>query len=186
LASGSIQEVMDLAAIAHKSTLESRIPFVHFFDGFRSSHEINKIEQLTPDDLKSLIDNKLVREHRERALNPEKPFIRGTAQNPDVFFQGRETVNKFYAACPDVVQQAMDKFAELTGRQYKIFDYYGAPDAKRVIVIMGSGAEAVQETVEYMSERMEEKVGLIKVRLYRPFSVKHLMEALLQLKKLPY
>ncbi len=178
LASGSIQEVMDLAAIAHKSTLESRIPFLHFFDGFRSSHEINKIEQLTPDDLKSLIDDKFVREHRERALNPEKPFIRGTAQNPDVFFQGRETVNKFYAACPDVVQQAMDKFAELTGRQYKIFDYYGAPDAKRVIVIMGSGAEAVQETVEYMSERMEEKVGLIKVRLYRPFSVKHLMEAL--------
>lgn len=178
LASGSIQEVMDLAAIAHKSTLESRIPFLHFFDGFRSSHEINKIEQLTVEDLKSLIDDKFVREHRDRALNPERPFIRGTAQNPDVFFQGRETVNKFYAACPDIVQQAMDKFADLTGRQYKLFDYYGAPDAKRVIVIMGSGAEAVQETVEYMSERMEEKVGLIKVRLYRPFSIKHLMEAL--------
>ncbi len=178
LASGSIQEVMDLAAIAHKSTLESRIPFLHFFDGFRSSHEVNKIEQLTPEDLKSLIDDKFVQQHRERALNPEKPFIRGTAQNPDVFFQGRETVNKYYAACPDVVQEAMNKFAELTGRQYNLFDYYGAPDAKRVIILMGSGAEAAQETVEYMSEKMEEKVGVIKVRLYRPFSTKHLMEAL--------
>lgn len=180
LASGSIQEVMDLAAIAHKSTLESRIPFVHFFDGFRSSHEVNKIEQLTVEDLKSLIDEKFVHEHRMRALNPERPFIRGTAQNPDVYFQGRETVNKFYNECPDVVQNAMNKFAELTGRQYKLFDYYGAPDAKRVVILMGSGAETVQETVDYMSERLEEKVGVIKVRLYRPFSVKHLMEALPQ------
>ncbi len=178
LASGSIQEVMDLAAIAQKSTLESRIPFVHFFDGFRSSHEVNKIEQLTVDDLKSLIDEKYVHEHRMRALNPERPFIRGTAQNPDVYFQGRETVNKYYDACPDVVQRAMNKFAELTGRQYKLFDYYGAPDAKRVVILMGSGAETVQETVDYMSERLEEKVGAVKVRLYRPFSVKHLMEAL--------
>lgn len=178
LASGSIQEVMDLAAIAHKSTLESRIPFVHFFDGFRSSHEVNKIEQLTVEDLKTLIDEKFVHEHRMRALNPERPFIRGTAQNPDVYFQGRETVNKFYNECPDVVQNAMNKFAELTGRQYKLFDYYGAPDAKRVVILMGSGAETVQETVDYMSERLEEKVGVIKVRLYRPFSVKHLMEAL--------
>ncbi len=178
LASGSIQEVMDLAAIAHKSTLESRIPFVHFFDGFRSSHEVNKIEQLTVEDLKSLIDEKFVHEHRMRALNPERPFIRGTAQNPDVYFQGRETVNKFYNECPDVVQNAMNKFAELTGRQYKLFDYYGAPDAKRVVILMGSGAETVQETVDYMSERLEEKVGAIKVRLYRPFSVQHLMDAL--------
>ncbi|HET54326.1 MAG TPA: pyruvate:ferredoxin (flavodoxin) oxidoreductase [Ignavibacteria bacterium] len=178
LASGSIQEVMDLAAIAHKSTLESRIPFVHFFDGFRSSHEINKIEQLTVEDLKSLIDEKFVHAHRMRALNPEKPFIRGTAQNPDVYFQGRETVNKFYDECPDVVQNAMNKFAELTGRQYRLFDYYGAPDAKRVVILMGSGAETVQETVDYMSEKLEEKVGAIKVRLYRPFSVKHLMDAL--------
>jgi len=178
LASGSIQEVMDLAAIAHKSTLESRIPFVHFFDGFRSSHEVNKIEQLTVEDLKSLIDEKFVHAHRMRALNPERPFIRGTAQNPDVYFQGRETVNKFYNECPDVVQNAMNKFAELTGRQYKLFDYYGAPDAKRVVILMGSGAETVQETVDYMSERLEEKVGAIKVRLYRPFSVKHLMDAL--------
>lgn len=178
LASASIQEVMDLAAIAQKSTLESRIPFVHFFDGFRSSHEINKIEQLTVEDLKALIDEKYVHEHRMRALNPERPFIRGTAQNPDVYFQGRETVNKYYDACPDVVQNAMNKFAELTGRQYKLFDYYGAPDAKRVVILMGSGAETVQETVDYMSERLEEKIGAIKVRLYRPFSVKHLMEAL--------
>lgn len=178
LASGSIQEVMDLAAIAHKSTLESRIPFVHFFDGFRSSHEVNKIEQLTVEDLKSLIDEKFVHAHRVRALNPERPFIRGTAQNPDVYFQGRETVNKFYNECPDVVQNAMNKFAELTGRQYKLFDYYGDPDAKHVVILMGSGAETVQETVDYMSERLEEKVGAIKVRLYRPFSVKHLMDAL--------
>lgn len=178
LASGSIQEVMDMAAIAHKSTLESRIPFLHFFDGFRSSHEINKIEQLTPEDLKQLIDDKFVHEHRMRALNPERPFIRGTAQNPDVFFQGRETVNKFYDACPSVVEEAMNKFAELTGRQYKLFDYFGAPDAKRVVVMMGSGAEAADETVEYLTERMEEKIGLIKVRLYRPFSIKHLMDAL--------
>jgi pyruvate-ferredoxin/flavodoxin oxidoreductase len=178
LASGSIQEVMDLAAIAHKSTLESRIPFVHFFDGFRSSHEVNKIEQLTVEDLKALIDDKFVHAHRSRALNPEKPFIRGTAQNPDVYFQGREAVNKYYDACPNVVQEAMNKFAELTGRQYKLFDYYGAPDAKRVVILMGSGAETVQETVDYMSERLEEKVGAIKVRLYRPFSIKHLMEAL--------
>lgn len=178
LASGSIQEVMDMAAIAHKSTLESRIPFLHFFDGFRSSHEVNKIEQLTPEDLKQLIDDKFVHEHRMRALNPERPFIRGTAQNPDVFFQGRETVNKFYDACPSVVEEAMNKFAELTGRQYKLFDYFGAPDAKRVIVMMGSGAEAADETVEYLTERMEEKIGLIKVRLYRPFSIKHLMDAL--------
>lgn len=178
LASGSIQEVMDMAAISHKSTLESRIPFVHFFDGFRSSHEVNKIEQLTPEDIKAMIDDETVKAHRERALSPDHPFIRGTAQNPDVYFQGREAVNKFYDACPEVVQNAMDKFAEITGRQYHLFDYYGAPDAKRVIIIMGSGAETAQETVEYLSERMEEKVGVLKVRLYRPFSPKHLLEAL--------
>lgn len=178
LASGSIQEVMDMAAIAHKSTLESRIPFLHFFDGFRSSHEINKIEQLSVEDLKSLIDDKFVHQHRMRALSPERPFIRGTAQNPDVFFQGRETVNKFYAVCPDIVQEAMNKFAELTGRQYKLFDYFGAPDAKRIVIVMGSGAETVHETVDYMTERMEEKVGVVKVRLYRPFSIQHLMNVL--------
>ncbi len=178
LASGSIQEVMDIAAIAHKATLESRVPFLHFFDGFRSSHEVQKIEQLSVEDLGEMIDNEYVKAHRERALSPDHPVLRGTAQNPDVFFQGRETVNKFYEDCPAAVQKAMDKFAAITGRQYKLFDYYGAPDAKRVIIMMGSGSEAALETVNYMSEKMEEKVGLIKVRLYRPFSVEHLLEAL--------
>ncbi len=178
LASGSVQEVHDMAAIAHKSSLESRIPFVHFFDGFRTSHEIQKIEELTDDDLKALIDNKYVYAHRERAMNPDKPFIRGTSQNPDVYFQGRETVNKYYNAAPEVVQRAMDKFAEITGRQYHLFDYYGAPDAKRVIILMGSGAETAEETVAYLTEKMEEKVGVIKVRLYRPFSPKHLLAAI--------
>ena len=178
LASSSIQEVMDMAAIAHKSTLESRIPFVHFFDGFRSSHEVNKIEQLTPQDLKAMIDDEHVRQHRQRALTPDNPFIRGTAQNPDVYFQGREAVNKFYNACPDVVQNAMNKFAEITGRQYHLFDYFGAPDAKRVIIIMGSGGEAALEAMKYMTSRMEEKVGILKVRLYRPFGVEQFINAL--------
>ncbi len=178
MASGSVQEVQDLAAITHKSSIESRIPFVHFFDGFRTSHEVQKIDELTTEELKKLIDNKYVHEHRKRAMNPDNPFIRGTSQNPDVYFQGRETVNKYYLAAPDIVQNAMDKFAEITGRQYHLFDYYGAPDAKRVIVIMGSGGETVVETVKYMSEAMEEKVGVIKVRLYRPFSAKHLFAAL--------
>ncbi|MCB0731197.1 MAG: pyruvate:ferredoxin (flavodoxin) oxidoreductase, partial [Ignavibacteriae bacterium] len=178
LASSSVQEVMDMAAISHKATLESRIPFVHFFDGFRTSHEVNKIEQLTPEDLKSLIDDKFVREHRKRALTPDNPFIRGTAQNPDVYFQGRETVNQFYNACPDVVQNAMDQFAKLTGRQYHLFDYFGAPDAKRVIIMMGSGSEAALEAMDYMTNKMEEKVGLLKVRLYRPFAADKLIEAL--------
>lgn len=178
MASSSIQEIMDLACITHAASLESRIPFIHFFDGFRSSHEVNKIEQLTKDDIRAMMDDDLIRLHRERSLSPDRPVLRGTAQNPDVYFQGRETVNKFYNECPSIVQKTMDKFAKLTGRQYKLFDYFGAPDAKRVIIMMGSGAEAALETVEYMSERLEEKVGLIKVRLYRPFSVDHLIEAL--------
>lgn len=178
LASSSIQEIMDLATVAHAATLEARIPFIHFFDGFRSSHEVNKIEQLTKEDIKSMLDDELVRAHRERALTPDKPVLRGTAQNPDVYFQGRETVNRFYDACPGIVQKAMDKFAAMTGRQYKLFDYYGAPDAKRVIVMMGSGCETAMETIEYLSKNMDEKVGLINVRLYRPFSNKHLIEAL--------
>ncbi|MCB9250447.1 MAG: pyruvate:ferredoxin (flavodoxin) oxidoreductase [Ignavibacteriales bacterium] len=178
LASSSNQEVMDMAAIAHRATLASRIPFVHFFDGFRTSHEVNKIEQLTVADLRAMIDDKLVRDHRERALKPDNPFIRGTAQNPDVYFQGREAVNKFYNACPDVVQNAMDKFAELTGRQYHLFDYFGAPDAKRVMVIMGSGGESALEAMEYMTTRMEEKIGILKVRLFRPFGVEQFMHAL--------
>ncbi len=177
IASGSVQEVHDIAAITHKATLESRIPFVHFFDGFRTSHEVQKIEELTDEDLKQLIDNSYVHAHRARALNPDKPVLRGSSQNPDVYFQGRETVNKYYNATPEIVQKAMDRFAEITGRQYKLFDYYGAPDAKRVVVLMGSGAETVKETVEYLTERMEEKVGVVVVRLYRPLSVKHLLEA---------
>ncbi len=178
LASGSPQEVMDLATVAHRATLESRIPFLHFFDGFRTSHEIQKIEEVPSEIIREMIDDEYVKAHRLRAMNPERPFIRGTAQNPDVYFQGRETVNKYYLATPEIVQNAMNKFAELTGRQYKLFDYFGAPDAKRVIIMMGSGAEAAEETVNYLSENLEEKVGLIKVRLYRPFSAEHLLAAL--------
>jgi pyruvate-ferredoxin/flavodoxin oxidoreductase len=178
ICSGSVQEVMDLALITHASTLESRIPFVHFFDGFRTSHEVVKIEQLSDEDIRAMIDDKCVNEFKSRALTPDRPVLRGTAQNPDVYFQGRETVNKFYNVCPNIVQAQMDKFAKLTGRQYKLFDYFGAPDAKRVVIMMGSGAETAEETVEYLTEKLEEKVGLIKVRLYRPFSVEHLLEAL--------
>jgi pyruvate-ferredoxin/flavodoxin oxidoreductase len=177
LASASIQEVMDLALVAHAATLEARVPFIHFFDGFRSSHEINKIEQLGMDDMRAMIDDEAVLAHRARALNPERPVLRGTAQNPDVYFQARETVNPFYLAVPDIVQRAMDRFASIVGRQYKLFDYVGAPDAEKVIVIMGSAAEVAHETAEYLSAAGE-KVGVLIVRLYRPFSVKHFVEAL--------
>lgn len=178
ICSNSVQEVMDTATIVHSATLESRIPFVHFFDGFRTSHEVMKMEELTDDDIRQMIDNNHVKEFRKRAMTPNNPFIRGTAQNPDVYFQGRETVNKFYDECPEIVQNAMNRFAKITGRQYNLFDYYGAPDAKRVIILMGSAAETAQETVDYLSNRLEEKVGIVKVRLYRPFSVKHLLAAL--------
>ena len=177
LSSNSVQEVMDFALISQAATLESRIPFLHFFDGFRTSHEVMKIEQLTDDDIKIMIDDKLVLEHRARALTPDHPVMRGTAQNPDVYFQGRETVNTFYMNCPGIVQKQMDKFAKLTGRQYQLFDYAGAPDAERIIVIMGSGAEAVEETVNYLVNK-EEKVGVLKVRLYRPFSLDHFIDKL--------
>ena len=177
IASNSVQEVMDFALIAQASALEARLPFIHFFDGFRTSHEVMKIEQLTVEDMKAMIDEDLVIAHRNRALSPDKPFIRGTAQNPDVYFQGRETVNPFYIKCPDIVQKQMDKFAKLVGRQYQLFDYVGAPDAERVIVMMGSGAEAAQDTVEYLTSKGE-KVGLLKVRLYRPFSIEHFIKAL--------
>ncbi len=175
LASASIQEVMDFALIAQAATLESRIPFLHFFDGFRMSHETSKIEQLSDDDMREMIDEKLILAHRERALSPDRPVLRGTAQNPDVFFQAREAVNPYYDACPDVVQKVMDKFARIVGRKYKLFDYFGAPDAESVIIIMTSGAEAAHETVDYLVERGE-KVGLIKVRLYRPFSIRHFLD----------
>ena len=177
MASGSLQEIMDLALITQAASLEARVPFVHFFDGFRSSHEVMKIEQLTRDDMIAMIDEDLVIAHRARALSPDRPFIRGTAQNPDVFFQARETVNPYYAACPEIIQKAMDKFAAIVGRQYKLFDYFGAPDAERVILLMGSGAEVAHETAEALAGKGE-KVGVIKVRLYRPFSIKHLMQAL--------
>ena len=177
ISSNSVQEVMDLALIAQASTLESRVPFVHFFDGFRSSHEVQKIEELSKEDMKAMIDDELVIKHRKRALSPDRPVLRGSAQNPDVFFQGRETVNPYYIKCPDIVQKQMDRFAKLVGRQYHLFDYIGAKDAERILVMMGSGAEAAEETVEYLVSQGE-KVGLVKVRLYRPFSVDHFINAL--------
>ncbi len=177
MASNSVQEAMDFALIAHAATLEARVPFLHFFDGFRTSHEVAKVERLAPDDLRAMIDEDLVRAHRARAMSPDRPFIRGTAQNPDLYFQAREAANPYYLACPTIVQNAMDKFTRLAGRQYHLFDYVGPPDAERVIVLMGSGAEATQETVEHLVSRGE-KVGVVKVHLYRPFSVEHLIAAL--------
>jgi pyruvate-ferredoxin/flavodoxin oxidoreductase len=177
LCSNSVQEAMDLALIAHSASLETRIPFLHFFDGFRTSHEVSKIEMLNEDDMRAMINMDRVIEHRQRALSPDHPVLRGTAQNPDVFFQIRETANKYYDAAPAKVQAVMDKFAEIVGRKYHLFDYVGAPDAERVIVVMGSGAEIAHETVDYLNARGE-KVGLLKVRLYRPFCVKSFLEAL--------
>jgi len=168
---------MDFALIAQAATLESRIPFIHFFDGFRTSHEVIKIEELNSNDIKAMIDDRLVLAHRQRALSPDHPVMRGTAQNPDVYFQGRETVNTFYINCPGIVQKQMDKFAGLTGRQYHLFDYVGAPDAERIVIIMGSGAEAAEETVNYLTGKGE-KVGILKVRLYRPFSIDHFIDRL--------
>src|SRR5512136_550928 len=175
--SGSVQEAHDMALIAQASTLEARVPFVHFFDGFRTSHEVNKIEQLSDDDLRAMVDDELVRAHRARAMSPEHPVLRGSAQNPDVFFQARETINPYYEAVPGIVQKAMDKFAKLTGRAYHLFDYIGAPDAERVVIIMASGGETAEATVHNLVEKGE-KVGVIRVRLYRPFSVEHFIQAL--------
>ena len=169
LCSNSVQEVHDLAAIAHAASLESRIPFLHYFDGFRTSHEVAKIEQLSDDDLRSLISEDAIAAHRQRALTPDNPIIRGTAQNPDVFFQAREAANPFYDACPEIVARLMERFGEMTGRHYGLFDYEGDRGAERVIVIMGSGAETVHETVDELVRRGE-KVGVLKVRLYRPFA----------------
>lgn len=177
LCSASVQEAMDMALIAQGSTLESRIPFLHFFDGFRTSHEVMKIEQLSNDDMKAMISEELILEHRKRALTPDNPFIRGTAQNPDVYFQARETVNKYYNNCPQIVQNYMNKFGELTGRKYKLFDYYGHPEAERVIVIMGSGSEPAKEMTDWLIAKGE-KVGLVIVRLYRPFSLEHLLDVI--------
>ena len=177
LSSNSVQEVMDMALIAQAASLESRIPFLHFFDGFRTSHEVAKVEQLRPDDLKAMIGEDLVRQHRDRALSPERPQIRGTAQNPDVYFQAREACNSYYLAAPTIVQNAMDKFAGITGRQYHLFDYVGAPDAERIIVMMGSGAEVAHEAVEALIAAGE-KVGLLKVRLFRPFGAETFVAAI--------
>jgi len=177
LASGSVQEAHDLACIAHAATLRARVPFLHFFDGFRTSHEVAKIEELTDDDLRAMLDDDLVSAHRRRALTPDRPVIRGTAQNPDAFFQAREAGNRFYYDCPALVQETMDRFAALTGRAYRLFDYYGDPAAERVIVIMGSGAETTHETVDWLRARGE-KVGVLRVRLYRPFSVADFARAL--------
>ena len=177
LASGSIQEINDLAIVAHLSTIRASVPFVHFFDGFRSSHEIQKIEMLNYDDVPEMVDWDGIKRHRERALNPETPHLRGTAQNPDIYFQVNEAANKFYLEVPRIVQEEMDKVSKLTGRPYHLFDYIGATDAEKVIVMMGSGAEAAEEAVAYLNKKGE-KVGLIKVRLYRPFSAEHFLEAL--------
>jgi len=177
LASRSAQEAHDMALIAQAATLESRVPFLHFFDGFRTSHEVNKLEYLTEDDMRAMIDPALVSAHRARALTPEAPVLRGTAMNPDVFFQAREAINPFYQSCPETVQKVMDKFAKLAGRGYHLFDYAGAPDAERVIVIMGSGGETAEETALYL-QKQGEKVGVLTVRLYRPFSVSHFVQAL--------
>src|SRR5437016_9567096 len=177
LASSSVQEAQDMALIAHASTLQARVPFLHFFDGFRTSHEIDKIEQLNREDIRNMIDDSLVQAHRQRALSPEHPFIRGTAQNPDVYFQARESVNPYYLACPTIVQETMDRFAGLIGRQYSLFDYVGAADAERVIVVMGSGAETVEATTRYLMAQ-EEKVGVVKVHLFRPFSVEYFLRVL--------
>ncbi len=177
LCSNSVQEAMDFALISQAASLDSRIPFLHFFDGFRTSHEVSKIQMLSEDDMRALINMDRVLEHRQRALSPDHPVLRGTAQNPDVFFQIRERANSYYDECPQKVAAAMEKFEKTVGRSYHLFDYVGAPDAERVLVIMGSGAEVAHETVEALAARGE-KVGLVKVRLYRPFSVKHFMDTL--------
>ncbi|MEH1778576.1 MAG: pyruvate:ferredoxin (flavodoxin) oxidoreductase [Nostoc sp.] len=177
LCSASVQESQDFALIAHAATLETRVSFMHFFDGFRTSHEVQKVKLLSDGDLRSLIHDHLILAHRSRALTPDRPVLRGTAQNPDVYFQGRESTNPYYNACPEIVQRIMDEFGERTGRHYKIYEYYGAKDADRVIVLMGSGCETVHETVDYLNARGE-KLGVVKVRLYRPFDVQRFVAVL--------
>jgi pyruvate-ferredoxin/flavodoxin oxidoreductase len=177
LFANSVQEAMDFALIAQASTLEARVPFLHIFDGFRTSHEVMKITKLSDDEIAGMIDEQLVREHRARALTPDRPVMRGTAQNPDVFFQSRERANSFYLKTPAIVEQSMERFAALTGRRYKLFEFVGDPNAERVLVMMGSGCETAEETVESLNQNGE-RVGLLKVRLYRPFSIKHFIESL--------
>ena len=177
LSSASVQEAMDFALIAQEATLESRVPFLHFFDGFRTSHEVSKIEMVDEDVIRKMINEDFVIAHRQRAMNPDRPVLRGTAQNPDVFFQAREAGNEFYAKCADITAKVMDKFAKITGRQYKPFEYVGDPEAERVLIIMGSGGETAEEAVEYLNEKGA-KVGVLKVRLFRPFCVKRFIDAL--------
>ncbi|MGC8867026.1 MAG: pyruvate:ferredoxin (flavodoxin) oxidoreductase, partial [Elusimicrobiales bacterium] len=178
LASSNPQEAQDFALIAQRATLESRVPFLHFFDGFRTSHELNIVELLSFDDMRKFLPDRLIMEHRKRALDPERPTMRGTAQNPDVFFQGREAVNRFYLNLPSIMRDVFDEFYKLTGRRYDLFEYVGAADAKRVIVIMASGCDVVEETVKYLNKNSKEKVGVVKVKLYRPFSVDDFLRVL--------
>jgi pyruvate:ferredoxin (flavodoxin) oxidoreductase, homodimeric len=177
LCSASVQEAHDFALISTAATLRSRIPFLHFFDGFRTSHEVQKVEMLTEDDMRSLVPDELVFAHRSRSLSPDRPVLRGTAQNPDVYFQARETVNSYYTACLDITEQVMNEFAQLTGRQYKLYEYYGDPTAEKIVILMGSGCESVHETVDYLNAKGE-KLGVVKVRMYRPFDGKRLMAAI--------
>ncbi len=177
LASNSPQEAHDTALIAEASTLQSRVPFVHFFDGFRTSAEVNKIEQLDEEDIRSMIPDEKVTEMRTRALTPDHPVLRGSAQNPDVYFQAREAGNQYYLDTPEIVQKEMDRFAKLTGRQYHLFDYFGAADAENIVVLMGSGAETAVETAAYLNQKGS-KVGVVIVRLFRPFSVEHMLKVL--------
>src|SRR3954469_24075640 len=177
LCSNSVQEAHDMAAVAHAATLEARIPFLHFFDGFRTSHEVAKIEEISDDDLRGMLSEPAIHAHRGRGLTPDRPVVRGTAQNPDVFFQAREASNLYYDACPEIVERTMRTLAEITGRHYGLFEYAGDPAAERVIVIMGSGAETVHETVDYLTA-LGEKVGVLKVRLYRPFDRQAFLAAL--------
>ncbi len=177
LCAASVQEAQDFALIATRATLESRIPFLHFFDGFRTSHEINQVETLTDDDLREFTPNELIFAHRSRALTCNKTVLRCRTQNPDVYFQARKTVNPYYLACPDITQKVMDEFAAMTGRQYQLFEYHGDPEAERVIVLMGSGCEAVHEIVNYLNT-LDQKVGVLKVKLYRPYDAKRFVAAL--------
>ncbi len=182
LCSSSVQEAMDMALVAHAATLEARVPFLHFFDGFRTSHEVNKVDLLQDEQIRAMMDDRLVAAHRARALTPDRPVIRGTAQNPDVYFQARETVNPFYTATPAIVERAMEKLAKVTGRGYRLFDYFGAKDAERVIVLMGSGVEAARETLDHLVAKGE-KIGILQVHLFRPFSSAHFLAALPQTAK---
>ena len=172
LASGSVQEIMDLAGVAHLSAIKTRIPFLHFFDGFRSSAEVQKIEAMQMEDLKKLLDMEALNRFRNNAMNPEKPVTRGSAQNPDIFFQAKESINRFYLAIPDVVNDYMSEISKITGREYKPFTYYGAPDAENIIIAMGSVTDTTKEVIDYLRDKGE-KVGLISVHLYRPFSSKY-------------